>query len=346
MKIKMDNHVFLTLILLLVIFSGLYLFLDKRRVEEKYTDYIKEKFISTNNESSEQSVAAGASMEYGWGYKTISDALEKIKSSTSSSSSSPSPSPSHSSQPIVSSPAPTSSSVSTSAPSSNSCNTTTSTTTTSEVCFSAKKPEFCSKMSECPIEKHPDINKYVLKSSIPPPPDMSEYIKKTEIPSQQEMEKYMLRSECKPLPQQDMSKYMLKSECNAYHKDWNQNDYVLKSEVEACPTCPICPKPQKFYTPSPAKIIYTPSPAKIIYTPAPPSSTSYTTTERVKTSAPSPSPIHTKRNNDSSKINANDIHMTINKPPLNIVKTPDVVQGKRETMWNNDSRCDLGKFFY
>ena len=71
-------------------------------------------------------------------------------------------------------------------------------------------------MGECPITSHPDIDKYVLKSSIPPPKDLSNYTKKS-----------MLH------PQVDMSNYMLKSKCQAQNIDLTE--YIKKVDVPACP---------------------------------------------------------------------------------------------------------------
>ena len=69
---------------------------------------------------------------------------------------------------------------------------------------------------KCNILNHPDINKYVLKTSIPPPKDISNYTKKS-----------MLH------PEVDMSKYMLKSKCRA--QNINLTEYIKKVDVPACP---------------------------------------------------------------------------------------------------------------
>lgn len=321
-KIKNCDTV-LKVVILLIILGSLYLFLDKRQTEDKFTNYIRESFISSSKESSDQSVAAGASMEYGWGYKTIAAALEKAKDKT------PAPTPSGSCPSTTTSTTSTtttkSSSTECKAPAPGVCSTTTTEspqcppTPCENKCFSAKKPEFCSQIGECPIEKHPDFHKYVLKSSIPPPPDMSEYILKTEIPPQPNMKEYMLRKDCKPLPQPDMTNYMLKSECKAYHKDWNRNDYVLKSEIEACPTCPTCPEPQKFYTPAPTQTI-----TNTIYTPSP------------STNLLSP-----------SSLDGVEIQLKADEPTLYVSNNDfDKKHKEIKSKWNNKANCDLGKFFF
>lgn len=303
---KIDSQVIIVLVMLGVVLGGLYLFLDKRRREEKFVNYVNEGFISSNDESSSQSVAAGASMEYGWGYDEIASALEKIKNTVGKA---PAPAPASSSSPSCASPSP--------APSTTTTTTLPSNCPTNDCnkCFSAKKPEFCSQIGECPIEKHPDFNKYVLKASIPPPPDMSEYIRKSELPSQPDMKDYMLRTECKPVPQPDLNNYMLKSECRAFREEGNREDYILKSEIQACPTCPTCPEPKKFYTPSPAQIV-----KEIVYTPS------------VAFSSPSGSLL-----NEGENDRVGD--------RVNVGRRDNKEDGKK-SKWNNNSRCDLGKFFY
>lgn len=81
-------------------------------------------------------------------------------------------------------------------------------------------------MEHCPIWEHPDIDKYVLKSSVPPCPDVSKFAKKSDL-----------------CPCVDMKDYIKKSEIPACPKLPDMRDYVLKSEVPACPdvTCPKCP---------------------------------------------------------------------------------------------------------
>ncbi len=76
---------------------------------------------------------------------------------------------------------------------------------------------------DCDILTHPDINKYVLKSSVPPCPDIS---------------KYATKNMLKTCP--DMSKYILKSKVPKCEKI-DKSKYILKSEVPPCPKCPICP---------------------------------------------------------------------------------------------------------
>lgn len=107
----------------------------------------------------------------------------------------------------------------------------------------------------CDITQHPDIDKYVLKSSVPPcpdmsrfatksmlqpMPDMSKYILKTEIPPMPDMSRYMLKSQCVPPPQPthqpsqhvdvyhienhpDFNRYISKDACKQYKKSWIQN---------------------------------------------------------------------------------------------------------------------------
>jgi hypothetical protein len=78
-----------------------------------------------------------------------------------------------------------------------------------------KNKENC---NNCDILQHPDIDKYVLKSSVPACPkiDLNNYIKKSEIPS------------CPPKV--------------------DLNNYIKKSEIPVCPTinkCPTCPEVPK-----------------------------------------------------------------------------------------------------
>ncbi len=89
----------------------------------------------------------------------------------------------------------------------------------------------CRKIGKCPITLHPDITKYVLKSSVPPCPDMNDYVLKSEMPPNVNLDKYILKSEIPPCPR-----------CP------NMKDYIEKSEIPACPprvkcpVCPICPR--------------------------------------------------------------------------------------------------------
>jgi hypothetical protein len=80
--------------------------------------------------------------------------------------------------------------------------------------------------SHCDITKHPDIDKYVLKTSIPPMPDMAKFATKSMIP-----------------PNIDMRDYVKKSAIKSCPKCPDMRDYVLKSTIPAnveCPICPIC----------------------------------------------------------------------------------------------------------
>jgi hypothetical protein len=77
------------------------------------------------------------------------------------------------------------------------------------------KESWKSVCNNCDILQHPDINKYVLKSSVPACPniDLNNYIKKSEIPA------------CPPKV--------------------DLNNYIKKSEIPSCPTinkCPTCPE--------------------------------------------------------------------------------------------------------
>lgn len=89
----------------------------------------------------------------------------------------------------------------------------------------------CRKIGKCPITLHPDITKYVLKSSVPPCPDMNDYVLKSEMP-----------------PNVDLDKYILKSEIPHCPRCPDMKDYIEKSEIPACPprvkcpVCPICPR--------------------------------------------------------------------------------------------------------
>ncbi len=81
-----------------------------------------------------------------------------------------------------------------------------------------KNKESCNK---CDILQHPDIDKYVLKSSVPACPniDLNNYIKKSEIPG------------CPP--KVDLSEYIKKSEVPAI------------PNIEKCPKCPEIPESLK-----------------------------------------------------------------------------------------------------
>ena len=84
-----------------------------------------------------------------------------------------------------------------------------------------KVNELCTK---CDITVNKDIDKYVLKNSIPPCPDMSKFVTKNMMNSNPDLNDYILKSEIKPCEKIDISQYL------------------LKSEIPACPTCPICPE--------------------------------------------------------------------------------------------------------
>jgi len=76
----------------------------------------------------------------------------------------------------------------------------------------------------CDITLNKNIDKYVLKSSVPACPDMSEYVTKNMIPATTNLDDYILKSEVKPCEKVDVSQY------------------ILKSEIPACPNCPTCPE--------------------------------------------------------------------------------------------------------
>ena len=78
--------------------------------------------------------------------------------------------------------------------------------------------------SKCDILNNRDIDKYVLKSSIPPCQDTSEFITKNMMNANPDFKDYILKSEVKPCEKVDTSQY------------------ILKSQIPACPTCPICPE--------------------------------------------------------------------------------------------------------
>jgi hypothetical protein len=85
-------------------------------------------------------------------------------------------------------------------------------------------------MDKCPIYDHPDINKFVLKSSVKPCADMSKYALKSDMCPCKDMKNYIKKSEIPPCPSVP-----------------DLRDYVLKSEIPSCPKivcpeCPICPK--------------------------------------------------------------------------------------------------------
>lgn len=84
-------------------------------------------------------------------------------------------------------------------------------------------------MDNCPIYDHPDIDKFVLKSSIPPRHNMRNFAKKSDLCPCVDMKNYIKKSEIKPCPDVDL------------------RDYVLKSQIPSCvdikcPKCPVCPK--------------------------------------------------------------------------------------------------------
>ncbi len=99
-------------------------------------------------------------------------------------------------------------------------------------CYNTNKDTKCN--YNCDILSHPDINKYVLKSSVPPCPDISKYATKNMLKSCPDMSKYILKSEIPKCEKIDKSKYILKTEIPACPKC---------PLCPVCPTCPTCPKP-------------------------------------------------------------------------------------------------------
>jgi hypothetical protein len=79
--------------------------------------------------------------------------------------------------------------------------------------------------SSCDITRHPDIDKYVLKSSVPPCPDLRNYALKSSLS-----------------PDVDMSNYILKSDMEACPPRLDISDYIHKNSIPACPQCPVIPK--------------------------------------------------------------------------------------------------------
>ena len=84
-----------------------------------------------------------------------------------------------------------------------------------------ERKTLCQKMGKCPITSHPDIDKYVLRSSIKPCADLRDYTKKSMLCPSIDMEKYMLRSKCRPNKCPDLT------------------DYIKKSEISSSPECGI-----------------------------------------------------------------------------------------------------------
>jgi len=73
----------------------------------------------------------------------------------------------------------------------------------------------------CDITRHPDIDKYVLKSSVPPCPDMSQFAKKKDMCPCIDMSKYVRKSALPPMGRSDSfyesdSRYMLKTDCASH----------------------------------------------------------------------------------------------------------------------------------
>ena len=102
----------------------------------------------------------------------------------------------------------------------------------------------------CDITKHPDIDKYVLKSSVPPCPDMSKYATKSMLQPQVNLDnyvpkselgaicsaykpdeqQYILKTQCPPqqikyvkIEEHPDYKNIIKQHCEAYKKSWTQN---------------------------------------------------------------------------------------------------------------------------
>lgn len=91
-------------------------------------------------------------------------------------------------------------------------------------------------LRECPIQNHPDLSNYILKTEIPPQPDMSNYILKTEIPPQPDMSEYIRKEDVPSLP--DMNDYIHKNDIDKYAKQC-----PIIQECPTCEECPTCPVP-------------------------------------------------------------------------------------------------------
>ena len=95
----------------------------------------------------------------------------------------------------------------------------------------------------CDITKHPDIDKYVLKSSVPPCPDMSQYATKTMLQPQINLDDYVPKSELSSICSTyspDNDQYILKTQCvpqveTKYVRIEDHPDYkkILKKHCEA-----------------------------------------------------------------------------------------------------------------
>ncbi len=195
MKSTYDIIIWIFIFLLIALIIGLYISENKRIPKTLYmrtggssTPYIehfeqKSTNIDGYRNSSSFDVVGGASSKYGWGINDFDyerNHLEEVKKEE-------------------------------------------------KKCIQKKDDPMCTKDNieknkkscyTCDILQHPDIDKYVLKSSVPPCPpkvDLNNYIKKSEIPA---------------CPKVDLSNYVKKSEIPA------QKECPI---IQKCPVCPEIP---------------------------------------------------------------------------------------------------------
>lgn len=112
--------------------------------------------------------------------------------------------------------------------------------TTYDINYTVKVGGEC---SSCDITKHPDIDKYVLKSSVPPCPNMADYALKSELCPCRDMSEYIRKSEIPPCyGSVDREKYMLKTDCASYSfresddwRDWTRGGDWYENRAGATP---------------------------------------------------------------------------------------------------------------
>lgn len=150
--------------------------------------------------STESSVEEGASGIYKWGYQPIPD---EVKDSPSPPYCPPGP-------PLPPGPCPQ-------------CG-----YNITEIIINETSRDGC---SNCDITKHPDINKYVLKSSIPPCPDMSRYVLKSEMCPCTNMNEYIKKSEIPPCGKNgsNSGRFVFRNE---EHERRFRNDPSVQSNME------------------------------------------------------------------------------------------------------------------
>ena len=95
----------------------------------------------------------------------------------------------------------------------------------------------CSEFNErCPIQNHPDLSNYILKSEIPPGPNMTEYILKSQIPPTPDINLPDLSDYVSKDSLPDMSNYIEKDELNNYVEKTklpNMSDYIHKNDIDS-----------------------------------------------------------------------------------------------------------------